>query len=282
MPSIDQLTEEVQRRMQRKGLARIADPITALLRPSIRFLIGDSSAEPRTRLGGMPNLPADIPWPARKDGSLHSFLMQVDLAQLDDLGHFHLPRAGSLFFFCDAVDIPAGFDPGDKDGFKVIYAASPLAGIPQRTSPRELGRECIFEGFLLEPQLELTAPNESWEIQQLRFSPSEADAYSDLFHSDGIVHRIGGYPDIIQNDDLELKAELVSHGIYCGGPEGYREGRNRKLEGGAANWRFLAQIDSEERSGMMWGDLGKLYFLIREQDLKAQNFDCVWMDMQCG
>ena len=33
---------------------------------------------------------------------------------------------------------------------------------------------------------------------------------------------------------------------------------------------------------MMWGDMGCLYFWIRESDLAAQRFDDAWMILQCG
>ena len=33
---------------------------------------------------------------------------------------------------------------------------------------------------------------------------------------------------------------------------------------------------------MMWGDVGKLYFWIRKQDLARRDFSNVWMIMQCS
>lgn len=32
---------------------------------------------------------------------------------------------------------------------------------------------------------------------------------------------------------------------------------------------------------MMWGDAGRIYFWIREADLRARNFDGVRVDSQC-
>ena len=50
-----------------------------------------------------------------------------------------------------------------------------------------------------------------------------------------------------------------------------------------ANWTLLAQIDSDDRLGMMWGDVGTLYWLTRRQDLdegplKGSTFtwQCSW------
>ncbi|UDQ99492.1 DUF1963 domain-containing protein [Lentisphaerota bacterium WC36G] len=32
---------------------------------------------------------------------------------------------------------------------------------------------------------------------------------------------------------------------------------------------------------MCWGDSGMIYFWIRKQDLKARNFENVWLHLQC-
>jgi uncharacterized protein YwqG len=32
---------------------------------------------------------------------------------------------------------------------------------------------------------------------------------------------------------------------------------------------------------MMWGDVGKLYYLMNSEDLRNRNFDAAWMILQC-
>lgn len=279
MASAQQHREEIQRRLEKADLARIAPSIMELLRPSIRLNLGQASSDPVTRLGGEPNLPADVPWPSRRGGDLHSFIAQVDLASLEPVEGVPLPANGSLFFFCDTIYIPAGYDPGDSDGFKVIYSASPLSENAIRPSPHGLGQEQVFKGFALDPKFELVPP--VWRgkaIEDIQLSESELDRYSSLFNIDQTTHRIGGYPEIIQNDDLELTAELVSHGIYCGNATGYN--KSRELGAGAVNWRLLLQIDTQEEAGMYWHDVGRLFFMMREQDLESLSFDRAWMDLQ--
>ena len=95
-------------------------------------------------------------------------------------------------------------------------------------------------------------------------------------------HRVGGYPDCIQPSiDPKLEAHLVSHGLNCGDQSGYREGRDRGLEPGAAEWDLLLQVDSEGGIGMQWGDGGRLYFLIHKDDLRQHRFEKAWMTLQC-
>jgi uncharacterized protein YwqG len=41
------------------------------------------------------------------------------------------------------------------------------------------------------------------------------------------------------------------------------------------------QIDSEEAAGMMWGDVGRIYFLIRRDDLRERRFEKSWAGLEC-
>jgi uncharacterized protein YwqG len=118
-------------------------------------------------------------------------------------------------------------------------------------------------------------------MKDLRMSDSEWDAYMELFSPEGIIHRMGGYPDEIQGS-LQLEAELVSHGLYCGDSTGYVEAERRGLGAGATDWRVLFQVDSEEDAGMMWYDAGRIYFLIRQQDLVQRQFEKSHVALQCG
>lgn len=260
MASIFQRIEEVNKGMQKAGLSRIAPSILKLLRPSIRLVVGEQSEQPVTRLGGHPNLPAEIAWPSRRSGDPLSFLAQVDLAGLPTCEALPLPPAGSLFYFCDAEYLPDASDQQDvKDGIKVIYCPGSPSAYSPRTPPRGLNSEYIFKSLSLKPTLDLTAPAlDVWEVRSLDLSDAESFAYCDLFTqvsaSDGSVHRMGGYPNQVQYSKLKPTDE----------------------------WQLLMQLDSEDEAGMMWGDVGKLYFTILEQDLKSLSFDKTWMNWQCG
>lgn len=281
MASIQQQRAEIQKRLERAQLARIVPSIMELLRPSIRLELAEASSQAVTRLGGEPNLHADIPWPSRRDGDLHSFIAQVDLAALEPIERLPLPASGSLFFFCDTIYIPAGYDPGDSDGFKVIYSESPLSENALRPTPRGLSGDQVFKGFGLTPRYELMPP--VWRgdaIKDLKLTESDLDKYASVFDIDQTTHRIGGYPEIIQHDDLEMTAEVVSHGIR--GDLDAESVRRRGWDKGVADWRLLLQIDSQEEAGMMWHDVGRLFFMIREMDLENFRFDQAWMDMQCS
>jgi len=94
-------------------------------------------------------------------------------------------------------------------------------------------------------------------------------------------HRVGGYPEPIQGDP-KLEAHLASHGLYCGSAEGYQRGKELGLLPGAADWELMLQVDSDDRAGMMWGDLGRLYFLIHKEALQQRTFQDAWLVFQCS
>jgi uncharacterized protein YwqG len=123
-------------------------------------------------------------------------------------------------------------------------------------------------------------------MEGLGLNPEEREAYyhfqMTLEEGQGKgIHRIGGYPDCVQGD-VKLEAHLVSHGLYCGDQSGYKTGMKKGLFAGAKEWELLLQVDSDERAEMMWGDVGRIYFLIRRTALAKRQFDKTWLVFQCS
>jgi uncharacterized protein YwqG len=85
----------------------------------------------------------------------------------------------------------------------------------------------------------------------------------------------------VQNS-LWVEAQLASHGLYVGNSSGYQDPRAADLRPGAADWQLLAQIETDDTAGWMWGDVGTLYYVIRRQDIAELAFDRTWMIFQCG
>jgi uncharacterized protein YwqG len=261
----------------------MAATIQAKSRPSLRLIVGKHSAQALSRLGGRPNLPKEIPWPVRENGQPLSFIAQLDLSSLPSVRGLPLPKAGSLFFFYDADELPWGFDPKDRDSCRVIYVPSPLTAFGLRTPHRDLDEEVRFKGFAISATIETTLPGtNSGLLSEFQATEEEFLAYWKLADPPATrLHRMGGHPNEVQGP-VDLEAQLVSNGIYCGDAKGYNEGRKRGLDAGAADWKLLLQVDSEERAGMMWGDMGRLYFMIHKGDLQHRRFDDVWLILQCG
>lgn len=277
---------------------------SALARPNIRLLTGDvgaidTSPTGVTKLGGEPDLARGTRWPERAAYSYADrrrmpegvepapldFLAQINLADVAVAGcDLPLQANGLLSFFYDAELQPWGFDPADAPGFHVLY--TPPGG--------ELARMIHPSGVrpVLPVQLEAaeSLPDWAWFLEHegevlgedddafhAAFDKLDDERQYEMFYAS---HAFGGWPALIQNP-MELECQLASNGIYVGGPEGYADPRAKALEAGAADWRLLLQLDSEDELGWMWGDGGTLYFWCRQQDIAAGRFDRVWTVLQC-
>lgn len=111
-------------------------------------------------------------------------------------------------------------------------------------------------------------------------SDTEQDAYIEITSIGGST-KLLGYSENIQGT-MEDECQLVTNGLYCGDPSGYNDPKAKELLKDAGKWILLFQIDSIEKAGMMWGDVGRIYFWIKKEDLRNKRFDKSWMVLQCS
>ena len=298
--------EELRHIASEAGLAPHADAIAEAARVGIVLAdAGAAAGAPgESRLGGLADLPATITWPAwrnRPMATIAQFRLS-ELAAVDDL----LPPSGLLFFFWDSGAVGAcaggdevadeagwGFDPADAASARIVFVEDEAAAAP-RDAPPGLVPEAVLGARAVRPFPRLTIPpwaSTAFEDLPVNTDPGspEVDAYFDLLDAldraqgigDGPIHQLLGHPDQIQND-MQLECQLVTHGLYCGDEREYQDPRRVELEPGAREWRLLLQIDTDEDGlGVMWGDVGRIYFWIRDADLAARRFDAVWLVFQC-
>jgi hypothetical protein len=100
-------------------------------------------------------------------------------------------------------------------------------------------------------------------------------------------HQIGGYAMPVQgavepeaahvlyqdSDEHAAAAGQPAEGGEQGKPDGQAKPDDAAIRQLASQLVLLAQIDSDSRSGMAWGDTGRLYWLIRSEDLAAGRFE---------
>ncbi|MGE5194034.1 MAG: YwqG family protein, partial [Deltaproteobacteria bacterium] len=215
-----------------------------------------------------------------------TFLGQLSLRELHTAAPLQgWPSDGTLVFFYDPSQ-NCGYDPEARGHCRVLYIPEHEELVPV-AAPASLPDEVKFptrglrftQEWTLPPRLAFDGGDLSiWGdedygtlLRQLMSASSEREP----------VHRCGGHPQEIQGD-MRLECQLVTNGLYCGDPSGYKDPRRAALESGAADWQLLLQIDSdEERLGWMWSDTGRVYFWIRRQDLASTDFDAAWAVLQC-
>lgn len=255
----------------------------SLRAPAIHLVTGSTSG--MSKLGGLPVADAALAWPSWQ-GKPMSFLGQIDLAAIprDEVSSL-LPQQGVLYFFYDQQQGTWGFDPKDRGSWKVIYrdSASAANRVPP---PPGLVKEAVFkERPLTFRRIDVYPDWQDERIAALKLTDPQFDAYIDLTSSsyeDQPAHQMLGYPAPIQGNDMDLESQLASNGVYMGDATGYHSPQAKALESGRSDWVLLLQLDSDDAAGMMWGDVGRLYFWIRKSDLVNRNFDNVWMILQCS
>ncbi|MCL4517217.1 MAG: YwqG family protein [Firmicutes bacterium] len=268
----------------------LADDLAGLIRNSILMKTAvcpeDTIPVGSSKIGGLPDLPSGWDWPAW-NGQPLSFICQINFEELAPYDTEKvLPTHGILYFFYDAKQSVWGFDPQDRGGWRVLFTEN-KTGLERTSLPSTLPEEGQFYPCKVDFSSQLTLPPPESELFSEPLSKRDWEAYYDLLESLGLlsessgVHRVLGHPDQMQGDML-LECQLAFHGLYVGDSSGYNDPRAQQLRSGAKDWRLLVQIDSDDQSGMMWGDVGRLYFWIREEDLRNRQFDNVWLILQCS
>jgi hypothetical protein len=225
--------------------------------PSV--VVTATQEEAFSKVGGAPELPADLTWPQGEKGP-REFLAQFDLAEVRRWGGpAWLPATGRIYVFHDEEragladhtcvqfsESPSSAAQGSQAAAR--YPERRVTGRPYTSfpSPDWLGvdgLEGVQEGldeFVIEPE------------------PTGREG----------VHRIGGYPSEIQSGQMHIECEHMARGLeldHTGPlPSDIREAAN--------SWRMLLQIDSDRDLKMNWWDAGRFYIFIREDDARAGDF----------
>jgi hypothetical protein len=159
------------------------------LRPGFRIdragsIVDSMSGTPlgASRLGGLPDLPPDTPWPAAPDGRPLAFLAQLDLADTAGSGFEKpLPDDGSLYFFYDAEELPGGCGPEDCGHWCVLFSDAPATELIRPKQPEGLPDYSRFDArsIKLKPRLYLpSAETLEDELEQPPTARTPAEHFS--------------------------------------------------------------------------------------------------------
>jgi uncharacterized protein YwqG len=270
------------------GLARIRADIGRLAQDAVRLTsrAADEAQLPvgASKLGGAPDLPPGIAWPAWKNTPM-SFIAQVRLSDVRPFDTAHrLPATGLLVFFYDAQQQTYGADPADRGGWQVLYVAGDRPQLLRAAPPADLPAGSRFTPCALTFAREATLPQRPEALlRQLDWTSDERRLYDDfLVTLPGPAaqleprHQLLGHPDTLQ-DDMHLQCALAAHGVSS-----MDDPRAAELAKTAPDWQLLLQIDSDEHAGMRWGSSGMLYYWIEQAALRRADTSNVWLVLQSG
>lgn len=249
--------------------------LEALAKPCLRIHKGGPG---KSRLGGIPDLTAA--WP-RYEGRPLCCVAQLDLEEMKSAGGPDwLPTTGRLIFFYELEHGSWGMEGKDAGSAVVIYETGAQARVIE---PTDLPEEARFPSYPVAFTSAASLPSElrlgiHWK-QRTKAERLAVEAAVEALQPPEPVHQVGGYPLPVQGDDMEVQCQSVTEGLYLGDRGGSK--KLERMSSSADDWRLLLQLDTDNDAGMMWGDTGVLYFWIREQDARAQDFSRVWVILQC-
>jgi uncharacterized protein YwqG len=270
------------------SLKRVAPAIAREALPCVRLFtnrVSDSAIKiGASKLGGLPDLPDASEWPCRNGAPL-SFIAQINVTALPKFdGLEELPPNTLLSFFYDTRNLIFGWDPDEKSCWRVVASSvSSAAPLKRRRRPKGLADEGVFTPCALFTKLEESLPDPySRIIELLKLTEAEQDAYSCIFED--LIdawprHQLFGHAKQWQND-MQLDCQLISNGLSVSAPDWSSGPRRDALEAGVSDWRLLLQVDSDDNAGMLWGDLGSVYYWIKRSSLESRSFEDVWVLLQ--
>jgi uncharacterized protein YwqG len=256
--------------------------------PSLRLILQQKYGNSKCQLGGSPLLPLEFIWPISPPGNRLSFLCQLDLAEFAETEaskSSSLPKSGLLSFFYDLQHQPWGFDPTHQGAAAVYFFSNDLVlkSSDENYEPKLPYQSISWKEELTHPDPQANELNgKNLRTEDGKVHDEADDYYFDFLekcYGNEPVHRFLGYPQLIQSD-WRMECELVSHGISCADGKAFCGAEAKEFENSSMDWRLLLQLDSDDKFGM-WGDGGKIYFCIKDADLRARNFSQCRLILQC-
>jgi uncharacterized protein YwqG len=284
------IIEVCRRRVSRGMPPAMIDAVIALLAPSIRLIPDPTQPTDigRSRIGGLPDLPAEVDWPVYQKlpdplphwapasweqllGQPLAFLLQVNLTEVRpyDLDR-HLPACGMLYFFYLDVIERFCLSPRPDEIIRVLFIPDNKE-LRRVSAPANLPPDCVYRGFTLSPRLE-------WTI------PEPFDLWKAEIEQKDIESQLEQWSDLIDCPSLQTEAAELQGFAPHSEPKHRLLGHPQLIQSFCTGARLLLQVDSDytwrdprlPQTGMMWGDAGRIFFYISQEDLAEHRFETVW------
>ncbi|MFC5406501.1 DUF1963 domain-containing protein [Cohnella soli] len=157
------------------GLEDYSEKFQRMIKPSIRLITERESEEKlaigQTKLGGQPDLPANMEWPYWKEYPM-SFIAQINLHEMPNIqaDDDKLPTKGIIYFFYttypEAMYMDGDFDDNPKTS-KVLFYGGEMDNLIRTQPPEKLSKELQFFSAGVTPRLEWSVPeSDSFEVNE--------------------------------------------------------------------------------------------------------------------
>ena len=263
--------------LARHGLDGYEEPLRRHARQALRLRTTepeDYAMPGSTRIGGTPDLPPGIDYPAT-DGKLWRFYAQIDLADIAALQSW-LPRTGRLYFFGEGQE--------EGDGVLVLHSQAHAAELRSYAWPEDAE---FADGF------DVSDAHEGCKVR-IDVTVSLPNLYNDgggrLTGEDASLLEIDR-DDKMQEAYWALEAELAGDGARKNGAhlmnahvftqhENPQEQASREKGGLPQEWVNLLTLASDDKPGFCFWDAGTFTFSIHEKDLALGDFSRVHWSLE--
>lgn len=250
-----------------------------------------------SKFGGRPDLPKNFKW-YYYDGKMLldtytknrplSFLAQINCEEIKkyDLDN-KLPEKGMLYFFYELESMTFGDNIKDKGSAKVYYYEGNISELVRTDFPDDMEREYKLPQIKLSFENTKSVPDYEEICEELDLD--EWGEYNKFMQEQGYTvsntsSKLLGYADCIQGPML-YQCEMVSSGIKFGEKSmNLTDEQKNQIDMHKDEWKLLFQLDSVSKGKFQldFYDCGKIYYYIREKDLKDRNFENIWLVLECS
>jgi uncharacterized protein YwqG len=237
----------------------------ALILPSIRLKYSNDEVKLGcSKMGGNPDLPSGFAWPTSSSGTALAFLCQLEFNLLTGT---QSDSTLLLQFFYDNANQPSGDTKAQQSQWRVLLTDSSKA--VSTSPPISCPGVEAFSEKLIHGVFENTFPDPDKLSRVTSLNQAVKELYLDAiekWYGEEPWHRHGGNSQNVQCE-METDCEELAE-------------EAKDAPQSQDTWKLLLQLDSDENLEMCWGDGGRLYFWIREDDFASRNFDNVRLFMQ--
>jgi hypothetical protein len=264
----DQLREAVATR----ELTSYDEAILAAARPAIHLEYAEDTGpdEPlgTSRLGGDPDLPEDVPWPAH-DGRRLTFMAQLAMSDLGVPEGWPLPREGTLSIF----------KGDDEDRFevphRVLYLPPGTALVrrstPEEPPPSDEGHPRLgCKRLRFEPGISIPGYGDA-ELDAMDLGDEELDRYLDLCQDLDPIHGklLGRDRDVDEPPTRERARQVLGDDHDFAWLKAHPE----EVAAEAARWAPLVELGSCHAVNLCMWDYYAFLVLVPWEDLAAGRWD---------